>query len=345
LLSSPPPGPLEGDGIPCATGCACAQCYPGQIPCDCCGDPKSCIGRFLGGLYHCMCCPDPCYVSTWRPLANSAFFVDQVKPITQIRLRGDFANRYQFPDKAEFFWAAENIKGPHFPGFVASGARAPGESNLNYSLGSLYMEGAVNRFGMFVNLNYLNVEPTLYPGASGFGDMQVGGKSLLLDCELIQFTFQFQVFIPTGNFLKGLGIGHVAFEPSLIAAIKLTPMTYFQAQTSYWWPTGGDQNFQGPVFNWQLSLNQMLWHCGCEKDIDLIGTAELGGYEIAGGAYTGPVVGIPLSAKDVGNIVNAGPGIRLVVCKKVDLGVGSQFAITRDRMAATLARVEFRWRF
>jgi hypothetical protein len=292
-----------------------------------------------------MCCPDPCYLSTWRPLANAAFFVDQVKPITQIRLRGDFANRYQFPDKAEFFWAAENIKGPHYPNFVAPGTRPPGESNLNYSLGSLYMEGAVNRFGMFVNLQYLNVEPTLYPGASGFGDMQVGTKSLLLDCELIQFTFQFQVFIPTGNFTKGLGTAHVAFEPSLIAAIKLTPLTYFQAQTSFWWPTGGVQNFQGPLFNWQLSLNQMLWHCGCEKDIDLIGTAELGGYEIAGGAYTAPVVGIPLSAKDVGNIVNIGPGIRLVVCRKVDLGVGSQFAITRDRMAASLARVEFRWRF
>lgn len=345
LLSPAPSPPAVGDGIPCATGCACAQCYPGQIPCDCCGDPQSFIGRFWGGLYKCICCPDPCYLSTWRPLANSAFFVDQVKPITQIRIRGDFGQNYSFPDKAEYLWAAENLKGPHFPGTVPPGLRAPGEPNLNYGLGSLYFEGAVSRFSLFVNLNYLNVEPTLYPGASGFGDMQVGTKSLLLDCELIQFTFQFQTFIPTGNFTKGLGTGHVAFQPELITAIKMTPLTYLQAQVFYWWPVGGDQNFQGPVWNWQLSLNQMLYHCGCERSVDVIGTAELGGYDIAGGAYTAPITGLPLSAKDVGQIVNVGPGIRLVVCNKIDIGIGSQFAITKDRMASSLERVEFRWRF
>src|SRR5262249_29627060 len=112
LLSTPPPPSAVGDGIPCATGCACAQCYPGEVPCDCCCDPKSFIGRFWGGLYKCICCPDPCYLSNWRPLANSAFFVDQVKPITQIRIRGDFGQNYSFPDKAEYLWAAENIKGP-----------------------------------------------------------------------------------------------------------------------------------------------------------------------------------------------------------------------------------------
>jgi hypothetical protein len=350
LLSAPPPPSPVGDGIPCAKGCGCTQCYPGQVPCDCCDDAKTFAGRFLGGLYRCMCCPDPCYLSTWRPLANAAFFVDQVKPVTYIGLSGNFAGEYQFPDKAEYFWAQENGKGPHFPGVVVpgslpAGAKAPGSPNLDYSLGTLHMEGAVSRFSMFINLNYLNVEPILYPGRSGFGDMSIGTKSLLLDCELIQFTFQFQTFIPTGNFLQGLGTGHVSLEPSLIAAIKMTPLTYLQAETSYWFPIGGTANFQGPVFNWQLSLNQMLWHCGCEKDIELIGTAELGGYEIAGGAYTAPVTGLFGSAKDVGSIVNAGPGLRLVVCKKVDIGAGSQFAITKNRMAAALGVIQFRWRF
>jgi len=343
LLGTAPPLPQDGDGIPCAVGCGCTQCYPGQIPCDCCGDSETCVGRFLGGLYRCICCPDPCYVSTWRPLANAAFFVDQVKPITQIRLRGDFAGEYQFPDKAEFFWAKENAKGPHFPG--PAGAKPPGEPNVDYSLGSLYTEGAVDRFSLFVNLTYLNVEPTLFPGAAGFGDMSIGTKSLLLDCELAQCTFQFQTFIPTGNFTKGLGTGHASLEPSLIAAIKLTQTTYFQIQTAYWFPLGGDQDFQGPVFHYHLSLNQLLCHCGCAKDIQLIGTAELGGYEIAGGAYTAPVTGLALSAKDVGSIVNVGPGLRLVVCNKIDIGAGSAFAISTDRMAAALGRIEFRWRF
>lgn len=345
LLGPSTPPAADGDGIPCAAGCGCTQCYPGQIPCDCCGDSSNCFSRFFGGIYRCICCPDPCYLSSWRALANNAFFVDQVKPITQITLRGAFASNYQFPDKAEYFWAQENGKGPRFPGVVPPGGRAPGEPNLDYNLGTLHMEGAVNRFSFFVNLNYLNVEPTLYPGAAGFGDMAIGTKSLLVDCEMLQFTFQFQTFIPTGNFLSGLGTGHVSLEPSLIAALKLTSTTYLQAETSYWFPIGGDQAFQGPVFNYQLALNQLLWRCGCAKDIQLIGSAELGGFEIAGGAYTAPITGLPLSAKDVGSIVNVGPGLRLVICNKIDFGAGSQFAITKDRMAAALGVFEFRWRF
>jgi hypothetical protein len=207
----------------------------------------------------------------------------------------------------------------------------------------LYNEVAVERFSIFTEINYLNVEPTLFPAASGFGDMNVGTKSLLLDCELIQFTFQFKTYLPTGNFTKGLGTGHVALEPSLLTAIKITPTTYFQGQTAYWFPTGGTGAFEGPVFHYHLSLNQMLWCCG--KDIQLIGTAELNGYDITGGAFTSPGDGLPAGAKTVTNIVSIGPGIRLSVCNKVDIGVGSAFAISKDRMEEALARVEFRWRF
>jgi hypothetical protein len=315
------------------------------VPCDCCCDPGTCVGRFVNGLYHCLCCPDPCYQSRWVPLANAAFFVDQVKPITQVMLRGDFAGAVQFPDRSEYLWARENTRGPRFPGTVPAGTRAPGAPNLDYAEGSLYMEGAVNRFSLFVSLPYLNVEPTLYPGASGFGDMTVGTKSLLLDCDLVQFSYEFRTYIPTGNFTRGLGTGHTALEPSLVAAVKLTPVTYLQAQTAYWFPLGGDANFQGPVFRYQLSLNQLLYRCGCEKDVEIIGTAELGGYDFAGGAYTSPVTGLPVSSKDVTSIVNAGPGLRVVICNKIDIGAGGAFAISRDRFAAALGRIEFRWRF
>jgi hypothetical protein len=346
LLAPVPPPPIDGDGIPCATGCSCATCYPGQIPCDCCGDGASVITRFLGGLYKCICCPDPCYVPSWRPLANNAFFVPQVKPITQINIRGDFASDFQFPDKAEFFWAQENAKGPHYIGPpVPPGAKPPGSPSLHYREGFLYMEGAVDRFSIFTSLPYLNVMPILYPGASGFSDMIVGTKSLLVDCELVEFTYQFQTFIPTGNFTRGLGTGHVSLENSLIWAVKMTQMTYWQAQVAYLFPIGGTPGFQGPIFHYHLAINQMLWQCGCEKAVQLIGSAELGGYEIAGGAYTSPVNGLPMAATNVSDIVNVGPGLRLVVCNKIDLGGGSYFAISKNRMAAGQARIEFRWRF
>jgi hypothetical protein len=42
---------------------------------------------------------------------------------------------------------------------------------------------------------------------------------------------------------------------------------------------------------------------------------------------------------------SAGPGIRFVVCDKIDLGVGSAFSLTGDHWAEELVRAEFRWRF
>ncbi len=330
-----PAGGVDGGGC---DGC-CGKCYPGRKPCDCDCDCDWFGGRFLCGVYKCICCPDPCYDPRWNALADSAFFADAPRPQTQMRLRGDFGSQFQFPDKAEYFWArADGMgKGPMPP----AGVR--GERNLDYNEGSLYMEGARGAIGVFVELPYLDIEPETYRPASGLADMNVGTKTLLLDCELLQFSFQFRTFIPTGNFTRGLGTGHVSLEPSFLLAVKLTPDSYLQAQFSYLFPVGGDANYEGPIFHYHLSYNKLL--CNCGHDVQLIGTLELSGYEIEGGAYTYPDTGNPASASDIGDILEAGPGLRLNICDRVDFGVGSLFALTHDRMTEALVRAEFRWRF
>jgi hypothetical protein len=369
LLGGMPAPTLDGGCAGCGGGCGgCGgPCYPGMFGCDCCNEGKTCVGRFFYGLYNCICCPDPCYEPTWVPLANAAFFVDTVRPATQIRLRADFASMYQFPDKDEFFWAQQNKKGPSFPkgapGLVpaapgagmagvapagtpagaAAGTMAPGESNVDYSRAYLYNEVAVARFSMFTEINYQSVTPTIYPGDGGFGDMTVGTKSLLLDCELIQVTFQFKTYIPTGNFTRGLGTGHVSLEPSLLQSLKLTPTTYLQSQLAFWGPIGGTPGFQDPILHYHFSLNQLLWSCG--KDVQLIGTAELNGYVLMGGAYTSPLTGLPAPADAVDQILQVGPGLRLSVCNKIDFGGAVATQVSRDRMEKTLGRIEFRWRF
>ena len=40
-----------------------------------------------------------------------------------------------------------------------------------------------------------------------------------------------------------------------------------------------------------------------------------------------------------------GPGVRLSVCNKIDFGLGSAFAVSRDRYAGQWLRTELRWRF
>jgi hypothetical protein len=366
LLGSAPLPPQMGLDSDCPNGCCgSSPCYPGLQGCDCCCDGKGPVARFLCGVYKCICCPDPCYEGSWIPLANAAFFVDTVRPATQIRLRGDFQENYSFPDKAEFLFAQENHKGPHFPGstpggtlaaptpapgapagtttMMPAGAKPPGSPSTDVNDGYLYMETAVNNFSFFTELSYRNVEPLVYPGASGFGDLNIGTKSMLIDCELLQFTFQFKAFFPTGNFTKGVGTGHTSLEPSLLMSIKVTPVTYFEAQLAYWFPLGGTGSFEGPIGHYHVSLNQLLLHCG--HDIQLIGTLEAGVWDISGGAYTSPLTGLPLEAKHISDIVNLGPGLRLSICNKIDIGGACLFAATRDRMSQEFGRVEFRWRF
>ena len=357
LLGSPPPPMFAGPTVmPVPTiGCPSGNCYAGRKGCDCCCDSESKWGHLWCGIYKCICCPDPCYEPCFVPLANAALGVDPVQPVTQVRIRADFGWAMTSPDKAEWFWAQEKGRGPSLssggpavpaaPGLPGSGAMAfpgPGEGSLDYRLASLYMEGAVGRFGVFVEMTYVDTDPTTFPGAAGFGDMNVGMKTLLLDCDLIKLTSQFRVFIPTGNVSEGLGNGHATLEPSLIWALKLTPETYFQGQVAYWRPIGGTDSFAGPVFHYHLSLNQLL--CNCGKDVQLIGTAELNGYEITSGAYT-QVDGTLGSARDLNPIISVGPGLRLSVCNVIDFGVGAAFSLTSDRLANQLIRAEFRWRF
>jgi hypothetical protein len=168
----------------------------------------------------------------------------------------------------------------------------------------------------------------------------VGTKSLLLDCELMQITFQFRTFIPTGLAGKGLGAGHVSLEPSLLMAVKLAPHTYFQSQAAYLIPLSGDDDFAGDVFHYHLSLNHVLWQP--LRGVQIIGTAEFNGWSVLDGSYTA-ADGRPHDAR--GSILSAGPGIRLVICDKIDFGVGSAFAITSDKWADQSYRAEFRWRF
>jgi hypothetical protein len=336
------PGP-DGGGAGCAGCGGCGGCcYPGHKPCDCCDEPENCVGRFFYGVYQCICCPDPCYLPHWVALADSAFFQDGARPITQLGLRFDHGWHMPFPDKAEYFLPRSDGKGMG-PSPVAGFFNG---THLSYRDFSLYNEAAIDRFSASIAIPYRQISPDGYLGASGFADLVLGTKSLLLDCELIQFTFGFKTYLPTGNFNKGLGTGHVSLEPALLTSIKCTPETYVQSEVAYWIPVGGDTDFQGPVFHYHLSLNHVLWHCG--HDVQLIGTAELNGYEFLGGraslnAAVNPV--LATSAKNVADVLSVGPGVRLVICDKIDLGVGSAFAVTDQSISDQFLRVDFRWRF
>lgn len=344
----PDPALLPGATLPSGNASDCTDCYPvftdggcgpyggcvsGRSPCHSC-TAKTRIGRFTCAMYHSLCCPDPCYDPVWVGVKNAAFFVDSARPNTHQRVRWDAGRNMIFPDRAEFFWAQADGGG--------LGPSAPQLRRLDYNDLSLYTETAGGTsFAFFVEMPYREVRPDgTTPHAAGFADMNLGTKSVMFDTELLQVTFQFRTFIPQANSSKGLGTGHVSLEPSLLVGLNLGPNTFLQGQLSEWIPISAD-DYAGSILHHHLSFNQVLYRA--LPDVPLIGTLEYNGWSFQSGYYTDPDLGMqPASGY---TYVSAGPGLRLVVCDKVDFGMGVAFALTSDHFAKYLYRSEFRWRF
>jgi hypothetical protein len=287
-------------------------------------------GRLLGGFYEELCCPDPCYEPAWVPTANAAFFQDSPRPITQTKITWDRGLNFRFPDTAEFFWAQIGGKGP-----------ATNTPALRYDQLYLYQEIAAKGASFFIQLQYRNFDPVLGPSGAGMGDMNLGAKSVLLDRELLLITMQFRTYIPTGNFQAGLGTGHVAIDPSLLAALKLTPTTHLQTQIGEWIPLGGTQGFAGSTFYFGASLNQLL--CQQGNMLALIGTLELNGYSFRG-EFTDFPSGLPV-ANSSATYMNGGPGIRMQICERCDFGFAAVFGFGSRHGPDQLYRTEFRLRY
>jgi hypothetical protein len=355
------PGGTHGPG-----GCG-SCCYPGRSFCCEPNCSDSCLGRFVHGMYECICCPDPCYEPRWIAAANSAFFVDAARPVTQMRLRWDTMFDIRNADRAEYLFARYRTNPNQLgPGGPCADPNNPGKGldciprKIRLDELSLYTEAAAGAFGLFVEVPYRHIDPTTAAissmpccAESGFADMNVGTKAVLLDCELMQLTFQFKTFIPTGSAPKGMGTGHVSLEPSLLWALKLTPDAYLQGQVSYWIPIGGNQLYQANIFHAHLSCNKLLG-CPC-PGVQVIGTIEANEWSVLGGNYTetaflvadpnNPGRFAPIAVSADSTIFSAGPGVRVVICDKIDVGVGSAFNFTGARWAEEVVRAEFRWRF
>lgn len=356
VLGLPPvdgPGGLDGLG-----GCGCGANPPcaGRKPCYPC-DGDNAFSRFCCCLYQCICCKDPCYEGRWTPLADAGFFVATARPVTQQRLRWDYGPNVVFPDRAEFFWAAPPVvggRGPVSPYNPAAGVLAYATPSLTYNRMSLYTEVASKAFSFFIDMPYMSYNPSIQPSSdpvlahhAGFGDISLGTKSLLYDCELLQLGFMFTTFIPSGNFAEGLGTGHVSLEPTMLLDVKLGPETYFEGQISEWIPLGGTPGYQGAVLHYHTSVNQTLWRP--IPNVPIVGTCEFDGWSFQTGSYTSPWASTPADAfyQTAGNYsyLYVGGGLRMFICDKIDFGVGVDVPITSAHWADPLIRSEFRWRF
>jgi len=351
--------------------CGPEGCTPGRHNCYPWEHNKTFAGRMAGAMYEALCCPDPCYEGKWIPLADSAFYSDSIRPISQQKLRWDIGRNLVNPTRNAYMFAPN----PIFPYPVQS---------LNYNDVYLSTEIATGGFSILSDISYrtLSIDPS--EGGGAFGDMMIGTKSLLFDTELIQIAMEFKTFLPTGNFTAGFGTGHVSLEPSLLVCLKLKEKTYLQGQVSEWIPLGSTTppvGTAGSLLHAHLSLNHVLHEVN--PDIPIIGTLEYSGYYFqAGGnqdvstiptgssstsSSTTPATNnfyassssgsssgtsvttpsLPFSySSGISYQYNIGPGLRMFMGSHYDMGVGAQFALSgNNRFAEQLYRVEFRLRY
>jgi len=327
------PGQACGDAGCGSEGCGENGCVPGRPPCDTC-EGQSRIGRLFCATHNALCCPDPCYEPRWSCGANAALFVDGARPVTQSRFRWDSGRNVTQPDRSEFFWAATGNKG-----------RPNTETSVNYHELSFYQEVAADKFAFYIVQPYRNMNAAVNGGSGGFGDLTLGTKTLFLDSEVIQSTFQFQTQIPTGSAGSGAGVGHVSLTPSILTAVKLYPDTYVQSQIGYWIPIAPTQvngsSFAGGVFQFNHSINHVL--CRPVRDTALIASIETVGYTFTSGKFT-DAAGVIQPANNQ-TYFAVGPGFRLCICDKVDMGFGAMFSVSTNHFADQLYRTELRWRF
>ncbi len=263
----------------------------------------------------CLCCPDPCYQPQWVPAANASFFADYARPRTVTRLRYDNLESMTRPDRNQF-WIQGVSPMRNNP--------KPRISNLRARIQEFYVyqEVAAERGSFFIEYPYRQINQSYAPTQAGFSDLNFGIKSLLFDCELLQVTFQFRTYTPTGNGMLNLGTGHFSLDPSILTiaeARSRAPISRASSATGF--PLAGNQNLAGGVFYWLMSLNQVLWYT--TPDSPLIATLEMDGWSFENGGYTAAInksKTIVYAEKGGGvTYFNIGPGLRQSICNRLDL--------------------------
>jgi hypothetical protein len=321
-----------------ALGCADGSCIPGRKPCyPPPGEYSTVFGQFCQNLYQCLCCPDPCYQPQWVPAANASFFADYARPRTVTRLRYDNLESMTQPDRNQFFTQ----------GAVPTRSNKHLITNLRARIQQfmVYQEAAGARGSFFIEYPYRQINQSYAPTQAGMGDLNFGIKSLLFDCEMLQVSFQFRTYTPTGNGMDNLGTGHFSLDPSILTSLKLSPSTYFQGQFGNWIPLAGNASLAGGVFYCLMSVNQVLWYA--TPDSPLIATLEMDTWSFQNGGYTEAIKkGMsPVTIPQQGSYFNIGPGLRQSICNRVDVGGALTWATSTQHWAQPWFRFEARFLF
>jgi hypothetical protein len=301
------------------------------------GGWKECWYRLLANLNGPRSCPPGLGVEN---VMNAPFWLETTQPINNCLVRADAAADWEFPDRLEYFWAkTPGPKGPQV-GFPL------GEPEVDYQDVQFYIERGGDRFSVGTLLPIRAVDPEDRLNTTGFADMTVTPKMVLLDGKDWQLSHVFKTHIPTGSFRRGTGNGHVSLEPGVAWRYKWSDVTYFHGDLTYWFPIAADLDWAGQFLNYGIGISHVLYDSDCYA---VMPTFEVNVWTLLDGRETLPRGTMAdFNEIDTYSIINLHPGLRIVCdtagdCGVREFGISSGIAVTQEHWYEEIIRIELRW--
>jgi len=254
--------------------------------------------------------------------AVSPGYIDPAMIRSQFRLRYDSAFGNNFPDRAEFFYAACGCGGGPGPGNPGNPPSA--NDDVDFQELRAYLELASdNQFSVFAELPFRFIDPGVDgPAANtfgptgetgGIGDVEAGFRYSLINSADTLATFQLRGYFPTGDARRGLGTDHVSLEPALLYQEQLSNNAFAVAELRDWIPISGTPGFSGNVLRYGVGLGYTIDPCAkhtITPIAELVGWSVLDGQQTNLDAVGGRIGGNALESART-TIVNAKIGVRI----------------------------------
>jgi len=315
-----------------SAGVACGDFvndYAGAFACEVswCQEMNGCCKAGLYNLFG--ACPSQDIGIGRSRLPFAPFFIERSQPLpNHVGFRLDAGWDYDTPGRSNYFLAQRG-----------AGGLAP--SNIDFQEFRLSFELGSKKFSTITELPIRGVDPGNVgipnDAESGFGDMAIGTKLVMLDGKTWQITQLFRTTFNTGDVNKSLGAGHVALEPGIAYRIKLTEDSFFYGDVKLNIPVGGDPELAGDVANYGIGISRVYIDA---DDFAILPTLELVAWSFLDGRGSDPEI-------DVANLY---PGVRIVCDRGGDipiweLGIATGFPITSSQLYSNILRIDLRWNF
>ncbi len=218
--------------------------------------------------------PSPDRGIGYERVAYAPFVLDITSPMTQWAFRIDAAHNWRYPDAAEYIFASPTALGGSGP--------AP-QTKIDFQDFDFIGEIGNSSFSTRATIPVRSIDPETGGSTSGLGDVQVATKLVLLTGERWKVTQYMDFYIPSGSSSRGVGTGHLAIEPGLLASFRWSDETYIHAETKYLVPIPTSPGQAGTVFTWGCGISHLMYDGDA---FAVIPTAELVCYSIFNASET-----------------------------------------------------------